>query len=724
MRLLMRMVVLVTVLILTTISGVFAQTDPLPVGEPVEDTFNADNTAQIYTFNANSGDEITLTIESDNPALVLTILVSDSRGAIIAQALKTAGIPAVIESTLENSGTYFVTLAPLPGATGDYSILLETDGLTLPVVDTPTETPDGTVDEIEPTQPEETTEPTVITPADFVQTQVSLFSGMTVELIWNTNDDLNLQVRDPVGGTLFWDSRATAEGGQFGLDVNGLCQIINNPPNVETASWSAGSLPTGSYEVMIYHRQACESAQPVDFTVQVTVDGVALDPVNGTIAPPSGGSATVHLTKFVVEDDGTAYVGSYGPYTDTRVTPITASEILATPSRTITAGETLEGVITNDQYYETYQFNAVAGETVTIDMQAINGSLDTLLLLFNESGVIVADNDDIESAVNTNSRINSIRIPADGTYTIFASRYGKDVAGTEGIYTLTLLSSEQVTIDGEAPVQVEVLDLPDGDIEVMLRWQTNADLQLLVRDPFGNAVYDNMMTIPSGGILSHQGNMDCVTAEGVPTYYIYWPEGSLRIGSYEIEVWYQSECGDTTPVIFDLFVTVAGNLVLRESVGIEFNQRFVVSFNIDQSGTLTTYQGGIIGDSQTIPYREQMENAIEITSGDIVSGSITHDNKFDLYTFDAVAGDAMSVSMTASSQTLDTLLYLIDPNGVQIASNDDIVAGTNTNSLIPNVTLSQTGTYTIIATHFGGNFGGTVGPYTLNLTVRSPETTQ
>lgn len=720
MRVLMRMVILTTVLILTVVNGAFAQaTDPLTVGELVEDTFDAGNTAQIYRFNADSGDQITLTIESDNPALVLTILVSDSRGAIIAQALKTAGIPAVIESTLENSGTFFVTLAPLPGASGSYTILLETDGddLALPVDADNTEDEQTELSQVET----EETEPTIVTPADFVQTQVSLFNGITVELIWNTNDDLNLQVRDPIGGTLFWDSRATNEGGSFGLDVNGLCEIINNPPNVETASWSAGSLSTGSYEVMIYHRQACDNAQPVDFTVQVTVDGVALEPLEGTISPPTGGSATVHLTKFVIEDDGSAYVGSYGPYTDTRVTPISTNEILSQPARAINAGETLEGVITNSQYFETYQFDAVAGETVTISMQAVNGSLDTLLLLLNENGIIVADNDDVESAVDTNSRMDSIRIPSDGTYTIFASRYGKDVAGTEGVYTLTLASSEQVTIEGESTLQVETLDLPDGDIEIMLRWNTNADLQLLVRDPFGNAVYDNNMTVPSGGTLTHQGNMDCVIAEETPTYYIYWPEGFLRIGAYEIEVWYQSECGDTTPVFFDLFVTVAGNLVMRESVGIEFNQRFVVSFNIDQTGELTTYPGGILGDSQNIPYMAQIDDAVALSSGDIVSGSITHDEKFDLYTFDATAGDVVSVSMTASSQTLDTLLYLIDPNGIQIASNDDIVAGTNTNSLISNITVSQTGTYTVIATHFGGIYGGTVGPYTLNLTVVSPQ---
>ncbi len=722
MRLAMRMVALTILFTFSLAYAVLAQdSDALIPDEPVQGTFSADNTAQIYTLTATSGDDVTITISSDTAELILTVLLSDSNGTIVGQALKTAGIAAIIEASITNSGTHFLTLAPLPGATGDYAVLLEIESDTL---DTPIdedilqEEPEEAIDE-EPITPEPLAR---ITPDDFNLGQVTLINGITVELIWNSNDDLNLQIRDPIGGTLFWDSRTTPEGGTFGPDVNGLCEIINAPPNVETASWPGGALPTGSYEILVYHRQSCDLAEPVDFTVLVTVDGLQLTPIEATIAPPLGGFSTVHLASFTVEPDGSANVGIDGPYTDTTVLPIAANVITALPAQSISPGEVTTGVITNTQYFETYQFDGEVGEIITVEMLATQGSLDTLLILLNEQGIIIADNDDIEEIFDTNSRMENVRLPANGTYTIYASRYGKDVAGTEGIYTLSLTSSNTVSEDSLAITsELSTLNLPSGDVEITLRWNTNADLQLLVRDPFGNAVYDDNRQVPSGGELVATGNIDCTVAEGPPVYHSYWPNGFLRIGSYEIEVWYQSECNDTRPVFFDLFAVVNGNLILRESVGIEFNQRFVVSFEIDQAGNVVLYPGGIIGNSQTIPYQSELASAIAIGTGSTVTGSISQNNKFDLYVFEGQAGDVVTISMTATSQTLDTLLYLIDPSGLEIAVNDDIVPGSNTNSLIQNITLTQDGTYTIIATHFGGIFGGTVGGYNLSLNVNRAE---
>jgi hypothetical protein len=62
-------------------------------------------------------------------------------------------------------------------------------------------------------------------------------------------------------------------------------------------------------------------------------------------------------------------------------------------------------------------------------------------------------------------------------------------------------------------------------------------------------------------------------------------------------------------------------------------------------------------------------------------------------------------------------LYLVGPSGNQLAENDDVIPGVNKNSLIANFTLPETGRYIIIATHFGALYGGTIGTYTLNLTV-------
>jgi hypothetical protein len=119
---------------------------------------------------------------------------------------------------------------------------------------------------------------------------------------------------------------------------------------------------------------------------------------------------------------------------------------------------------------------------------------------------------------------------------------------------------------------------------------------------------------------------------------------------------------------------------------------------------------------QDIPYQAELENAVPIAPGQTVTGSITPDNKFDLYSFAGAAGDVVNIAMNATQGSLDPLLYVIGPDGALVAQNDDAVAGENTNSLIANLTLPADGTYIIIATHFGGPYGGTTGAYSLTFT--------
>ena len=71
--------------------------------------------------------------------------------------------------------------------------------------------------------------------------------------------------------------------------------------------------------------------------------------------------------------------------------------------------------------------------------------------------------------------------------------------------------------------------------------------------------------------------------------------------------------------------------------------------------------------------------------------------------------------MNAQGGTLDPALYLISPEQIQIDYNDDVTAGENPNSVIEQVTLPSTGTYYIIATHYGLNVGGTQGTFNLTL---------
>jgi hypothetical protein len=145
----------------------------------------------------------------------------------------------------------------------------------------------------------------------------------------------------------------------------------------------------------------------------------------------------------------------------------------------------------------------------------------------------------------------------------------------------------------------------------------------------------------------------------------------------------------------------------------------VTSYNIGVDGAVTAGEGGIFGtvqrpDATTIDFAAQIENAQVLTSDQTATGSIRLNRKFDLYTFTGQVGQTVNISMERLTGTLDPVLFLIDPNGVQVAQNDDAARDT-TNSLISGFTLSEDGQYIIIATHFGGTFGVTAGDYRLTL---------
>ena len=271
------------------------------------------------------------------------------------------------------------------------------------------------------------------------------------------------------------------------------------------------------------------------------------------------------------------------------------------------------------------------------------------------------------------------------------------------------------------PHHVADLNLPPGDIEVFLTWATNHDLQLLVRDPVGQSVYDDEPAVTSGGLLASQGNVNCTVSEGDAVSYIYWPLGLARPGTYETEVWFQNSCDDTNIVEFSLTIVVNDEVVAVERRIPSIGDRFVISFTIGSDGTANAGPGGFIS-AGIAPLDLVNEIASPIQSGTPVNASITQDNAFDVYAFSGQANQTVTIFMQTTSQTLDTSIYLVDQNGILLTSNDDadenLITGADqrpTDSLISNFTLPATGEYRIIATRFGTVFGGTVGTYRLTL---------
>jgi uncharacterized protein YfaP (DUF2135 family) len=669
----------------------YAQSDRnLEPGISVAGSLSDESLIQVYTFAGIAEQDVALLVTSEDVADVDVALV-DAQGdpvALTAPADASEG-ELQLEGVLPSDGTYYVTVfsSALPAAGIEYEITLETEALVVGET-VATFTPPG---------------------------QLLTATGMQVRLSWNTNANLDLEVRDPVGGSLFWERPQVNSGGVFGVNANTDCANLNAASPFEEASWPAGVLPTGSYELIIYYQQqdACPTTGTANVTLNVTVDGTAASAIQGALQP-----GQIFLAGFDVANDGTVTVRPGG----IKVDPPTATGVDISEPLPITVGTEARGVLTNTQVYQAYSFSAVAGQTVSINLAAISGSLDTLLLLLDPNGNVVAINDDRELG-NTNSLIPNVPLLLQGTYTLIATRYGQSIGGTQGEYVLTLTNPQAVLPVGDSTATTVASNLPllpSGSVQVSLQWSTNADIQLLVREPSGDPIYDDRTTSNSGGILAANGNVNCVAAaSGTPVSYIYWPEGRLPSpGAYEIQVWYQNNCNDTRPVTFNLTVTAGGNAVAQRSETIRVGEQYVISYEIGLDGQITGGESGFFGtvqrpDVTAVNFQGQVEAAQALIANQSVTGSIRLDRRFDVYTFEGLANQEIQLGMEQLNGTLDPVLFIVDPSGIQVAQNDDATPDTRNSNVT--YTLPTDGEYIIIATHYGGRFGVTQGDYRLTL---------
>ena len=82
-----------------------------------------------------------------------------------------------------------------------------------------------------------------------------------------------------------------------------------------------------------------------------------------------------------------------------------------------------------------------------------------------------------------------------------------------------------------------------GDVQVNITWNSPADLDLYVVDPFGQELYYANRELNSGGVLDIDSNAACAT-DGPRTENVYWPFGIVPpSGEYVVRVNNWSACG-------------------------------------------------------------------------------------------------------------------------------------------------------------------------------------
>lgn len=102
--------------------------------------------------------------------------------------------------------------------------------------------------------------------------------------------------------------------------------------------------------------------------------------------------------------------------------------------------QTFTGTINNAQSSRFYDFELAQGQAILAVVEATSGTLDTYLILRDPDGKTIAENDDLDLAVITNSAVGAIAAQA-GTYELEVTRYPE--GNSSGDYSL------EVTIGGE-----------------------------------------------------------------------------------------------------------------------------------------------------------------------------------------------------------------------------------------------------------------------------------
>lgn len=333
-------------------------------------------------------------------------------------------------------------------------------------------------------------------------------------------------------------------------------------------------------------------------------------------------------------------------------------------------GDTVTGQINNQTTRQSYTFDGRRGEFISITLSPTGGDLDPLLAVLDADGTVIITQDD---GNGRGVRLDALRIPRNGRYTLIVTRFGGPLGTTIGEFTLTLervgVSSDSGsslryndtilnTITDAVPALYYTFQAQRGDILDIRMQRTSGDLdpllQVINRDAVVLAASDD---IPGSSTLDAAVEGLVIDADG--TYAI-------------IATRYGEAAGDST-----------GSFILTLT-------------ETDESGLGNTLQ-----------------TAQALVDGLPTEGELNNDRFERFYTFEARENDLVTVQMERVSGSLDAFVAILDENLREVGADDD--GGGGQNAALTDFLIPADGLYYVKATRFGGPEGSTAGRYRLRL---------
>jgi hypothetical protein len=321
---------------------------------------------------------------------------------------------------------------------------------------------------------------------------------------------------------------------------------------------------------------------------------------------------------------------------------------------TLAYGETVVGALDDAHYEDRWRFLGQRGDLITLAMiRTVDemGGLDGYLILQGPDGASLIEVDDFGDSVMPT--LEAYELPADGMYTVVATRFGFANGFSVGEYTLSLEKAGAVStaaVSALAGGEVHgVRWLQPGTLPPGLRWIT-------YNDPItGTLTRDNV----DDWFIFRGREGDVITVRMAASTGDLDPYLVLTDAN-GVELARNDDAVDGSPgAAITAFVlpTTDAYLIRATRYGFENGpSRGDYALVIETDAEPPDMAGGGVPIAQ-MDYRQP------------VTGSLNLDRSRDRYTLAGKVGDWVTISVQRTSGSLDPALALYAPDGTEIASN-------------------------------------------------------
>ena len=361
---------------------------------------------------------------------------------------------------------------------------------------------------------------------------------------------------------------------------------------------------------------------------------------------------------IVVRDLGANETGEY------TLTAVVVDKVVDVDNVVLTSGQTEGGALSLGDI-DTFTITGQPGDRLFLSLGEVVGTtnFDLGVFIYGPGADLITSNDDDSDGMSFSNWL----LDRNGTYTIVVRDLG---ANETGNYSLTAVVVDDVVDSNNISLTSGVIEngtLALGDIDTFtIVGQTGESLTVALTETVITTSFDLGVFIyePSGDLLASNDD----------------DSNGMTFSNLLLD-----QSGTYTILVRDLGANVTGDYAL--------------------SGDMTPSPI----DSGTIP---STNSTVALTSGQTVNTAIDFLGDTDGYTIHGDVGDRLFVSVgeTVSSTSFNLGVFIYEPDGGLVSSVDNDWTGIT----FTNLTLDETGTYTIIVRDLSGDVAG---DYTLTAVV-------